>query len=185
VSFPAPLDDCYDAMAWVYRNIRKHGGDPTRIHLGGHSAGGHLAALAALRPGGFAARGIPEDFLAACHPMSTPFDLRAGERVGPEQAAIEEFLGSVDPADASPITFVGRKSLPFFISYGARDMARIVTESRQMAAALRAAGTPVIEQEYAGLDHFEVNEKCGDVDFPWVQTMRSCLGSCWPSQATG
>lgn len=33
------------AVAWVWRNIHRFGGDPRRMMLVGHSAGGHLAAL--------------------------------------------------------------------------------------------------------------------------------------------
>jgi arylformamidase len=33
------------ALAWVWRNIEKYGGDPARITVIGHSAGGHLAAM--------------------------------------------------------------------------------------------------------------------------------------------
>ena len=33
------------AVAWVYRNIAQHGGNPERITVIGHSAGGHLAAM--------------------------------------------------------------------------------------------------------------------------------------------
>jgi arylformamidase len=33
------------AVAWVYKNIDKYGGDPNRITVAGHSAGGHLAAM--------------------------------------------------------------------------------------------------------------------------------------------
>jgi arylformamidase len=33
------------AVAWTWRHAREHGGDPRRIVVGGHSAGGHLAAM--------------------------------------------------------------------------------------------------------------------------------------------
>jgi arylformamidase len=35
------------SVAWVYRNIARYGGDPSRITVAGHSAGGHLAAMLA------------------------------------------------------------------------------------------------------------------------------------------
>ncbi|MGH6797642.1 MAG: alpha/beta hydrolase, partial [Roseiarcus sp.] len=39
--FPSQLDDTLDAVRWVHRNVERHGGDPRKIHLGGHSSGGH------------------------------------------------------------------------------------------------------------------------------------------------
>jgi arylformamidase len=44
------LDDITSALAWITANIDQYGGDPARLFIGGHSAGGHLAALVALRP---------------------------------------------------------------------------------------------------------------------------------------
>ncbi|MDJ0323340.1 alpha/beta hydrolase [Cryobacterium sp. PH31-AA6] len=41
------LEDANDVLDWVARNIERFGGDPTRIVLGGDSAGGHIAALLA------------------------------------------------------------------------------------------------------------------------------------------
>ncbi len=49
--YPAQIHDVYDAIAAAYRGIGEHGGDPDRLFIGGHSAGGHLAALAALTQG--------------------------------------------------------------------------------------------------------------------------------------
>jgi acetyl esterase/lipase len=37
------------AVKWVHENISKYGGDPERIFISGHSAGGHLAALVAVK----------------------------------------------------------------------------------------------------------------------------------------
>src|SRR5262249_20460655 len=47
VRHPEHIKDAARAFAWTCENISKHGGDPRRIFVGGHSAGGHLATLLA------------------------------------------------------------------------------------------------------------------------------------------
>ncbi len=47
--FPAASDDAWAALTWVATTIGEHGGDPTRLAVGGDSAGGNLAALVAVR----------------------------------------------------------------------------------------------------------------------------------------
>ena len=39
--YPAGYNDVADAVAWLHKNIARYGGDPRRIFIGGHSAGGH------------------------------------------------------------------------------------------------------------------------------------------------
>lgn len=47
---PAQVEDTARAVKWVYDNIAKYGGDPFQIHISGHSAGAHIAALLATDP---------------------------------------------------------------------------------------------------------------------------------------
>ena len=46
--YPAPIDDCYAGLAWVFANAKSLGIDPTRIGIHGVSGGGGLAAALAL-----------------------------------------------------------------------------------------------------------------------------------------
>lgn len=46
--FPAPLQDCYEGVKWASNNIAKYKGDPSRLAVGGDSAGGNLAAAVTL-----------------------------------------------------------------------------------------------------------------------------------------
>ena len=48
VEHPEHAEDAARSLAWVYRNIAKHGGNPDAVYISGHSAGAYLAALLAL-----------------------------------------------------------------------------------------------------------------------------------------
>ena len=48
--FPAHIVDVKRAIAWIREHIAEYGGDPSYLAITGGSAGGHLAALAALTP---------------------------------------------------------------------------------------------------------------------------------------
>ncbi|CAI7871863.1 unnamed protein product, partial [Closterium sp. NIES-54] len=43
------LDDVTRGIGWVLQNIHRYGGDPSRVHLAGQSAGAHLSSVAIIR----------------------------------------------------------------------------------------------------------------------------------------
>jgi acetyl esterase len=47
--FPIPLNDCYAATTWVFKNAQSINGDPARIAIGGPSAGGNISAAVCLK----------------------------------------------------------------------------------------------------------------------------------------
>ncbi|GAA4397968.1 alpha/beta hydrolase [Nibrella viscosa] len=61
VEVPAMADDCARAVAWTQQHIADYGGDPNRIYVLGHSAGGGLAALLATKDDLFTSKGIAQN----------------------------------------------------------------------------------------------------------------------------
>ena len=59
VCHPAHCMDAAAALVWVAENAARFGGDPSRIHVMGHSAGAHIAAMLAVEPAILHAAGLP------------------------------------------------------------------------------------------------------------------------------
>jgi arylformamidase len=174
VRFPAPLDDTIDGLAWVHRNVARWGGDPRRISIGGHSAGGHLAALATLRRDALEARGLPADLIRACLPVSAPFDLRSDDPVRRQKVAA--FLENPNDVEAaSPIAHVQGNRTPFLVTCGSADLPELIPQASRMTTALAHAGARADLLMLEGRNHFNTHEDCGLADSPWVQKARALL----------
>jgi arylformamidase len=167
--FPTGFEDCADALACVWRRAADFGADAERVFVGGHSAGGHYAALLAVTSQWRAARGLPSALPRGCLPVSGVY------RFGPESgmSVRPRFLGPVPDgkaeAAASPLESLEPGTCPpFFLSHGARDFPHLARQAGEMARALRAAGVPVREAVLADCDHFEASIAAGDADREWV-----------------
>ena len=129
---PAQMEDVAAAVAWTVKIIERFGGDPRRIYLGGHSAGGHLAALLALDPRYLAAHQLEPSLLGGVIAMS-----------GVYQVVNQEHVFGSDPEawkQASPQTFIRPDAPPFVITWCQWDYATLPAQARQFHAALRQAG---------------------------------------------
>jgi arylformamidase len=174
--FPAQLEDTLALLAWAATEVERNGGDPRRIFIGGHSAGGHLAALATLRRDIWRRHGLAEGTVRACFPVSTTFDYR-----GVSEDAGSFLAGAQDAAPASPIAYVEGNRVPFLIAYGGADFERARGTSAAMAAALTSAGGAAVEMEVPGADHFEMSLGLGDPAHPWTRAVRAWLAAGGPA----
>ena len=166
--FPTGFDDAADAVAWVHANIGAHGGDAARIFVGGHSAGGHYAALLAVTRVWRDERGLPADVVRGALPVSGVyrFDAASGLTTRPR------FLGSQGLDDsalnASPLLRIKPEvAAPFLVTHGDRDFPHLVVQAAQMIDALRAVGVPADHHVLEDCDHFEASLASGDVRSGW------------------
>lgn len=174
--YPGPAHDCADALAWVHEHIARYGGDRRRLFYGGHSAGGHLSALVALDPSLKRSRGLPDDVVKACFPVSGIYDLRAGVEGEVDRMLVRGFLADEAQAeDASPLCHARGNRVPFYLAHGERDLPEMIPQSRAMARALGEQPAMVSVQEFRGYDHFDTSERCDRADHPWVRTVREWM----------
>jgi acetyl esterase/lipase len=78
VQHPAHVQDVARAVAWTRQNIAKHGGDPERLYLAGHSAGGHLVALLATDESYLRAEGLKTADIKGVIAISGPYRIKRG-----------------------------------------------------------------------------------------------------------
>ncbi|MDQ6685128.1 MAG: alpha/beta hydrolase [Pseudomonadota bacterium] len=123
------------AVAWTFRNIAAYGGDPGRIAVGGHSAGGQLTAMCLNTD--WADWGLPPDPLAAALPISGVFDI-APLRHSYLQPEIQLDDGLI--ARNSPLFHVRRCATPLLTSWGGDESAEFARQSEAFHAAWLSCG---------------------------------------------
>ncbi|MCW2866085.1 MAG: alpha/beta hydrolase, partial [Marmoricola sp.] len=170
--FPAQVIDVKKAIAWTRENIASYGGDPDYLVVTGGSAGGHLAALAALTPGKADWQPGFEDAdtsVAACVPFYGVYDFAGLTGLRSAKAMRNGFLApkvlQKDPVadreafvDASPLAHVNADAPDFFCLHGANDSLVDVRQAHTFVAELKKVSrASVTYAEFPGAQHaFEV-----------------------------
>ena len=132
---PAYVDDAAAAFAWTLRNIARHGGDPRKVFLGGHSAGGYLALLVGfdesrLRPYGFRLKDVA-GIAQVSGQVFTHYTVR-------EERGLARHVTISD--EAAPAFFVRKALPPVLTLYAENDMAGRAEENLYLLAMLKGAG---------------------------------------------
>lgn len=164
--FPAQIHDVTAAIRFLRANAARWNVDPDRIGIWGHSAGAHLAALAAATAdtGAFAGEGGNVGVSGAVRAvvaLAPPTVFLVERPLRPHWPAAFDLLGGEldDPAVrerarlASPQTHVGAGAPPLLVVHGDADTAVPIADGRSLVAAWREAGAEARLVEVPGEGH--------------------------------
>lgn len=166
VKHPEHVRDVAAALRWVRDHISEHGGDPARVCLGGHSAGGHLAALVTLDHRWLAEVDVDPAFIRGVAALSGVYDLRRMAQVTYlRQKLIAPAFGD-DPQAleaASPTTYVAAGAPPFWLNNAEIDWG-LQRDAAAFADKLRAVDVSVERTVTPETTHITEITRVGDPD---------------------
>lgn len=150
------------AVAWVIDHAGELGGDPRRVLVAGHSAGGHLTAVAMNDrrvAGGVAISGIYD-----LEPIRLNY--------------LNEKLG-LDPAEAarnSPLLHLPTEAGPLVVTVGLDELPELVRQSEEYAAAWRERGLAGRYLPLPGHEHFSILEEMARPDGAIFRALQQLAG---------
>jgi acetyl esterase/lipase len=156
VTFDEQFDDCAQAIRWVHDHVADYRGDPDRIVLAGHSAGGHIAALAAFDDARLTAAGVDVTALRGYAAMSPILDLAQFAASGSADAPIATEVFGDQLAAYSPSTYFHAGGAPVLIMLGERDQPFLLDQVPPAVAQLAALGAPATFAQIAGATHDDI-----------------------------
>lgn len=146
------------ALAWTWRHAAEHGGDPSRIVVAGHSAGGHLAAMLLACDWAKVGADLPPGLVAAALSVSGLFDLeplRHTPFLAPDlrltEAAVPRLSPAAWPAPRGPLVAV----------VGGDESEEFHRQNRLIRQAWGEAVVPVCEA-IPGTNHLSVMHDLAD-----------------------
>jgi arylformamidase len=150
-------DQVRRAVAWVHKNAKSFGGDPERIFLTSQSSGAHLGGNVVTTD--WKEYGVPDNVVKGALLCSGMYDLkpvRLSKR--------SEYVAFTDEVEEklSSQRHLDRLNCPLIVAYGTYETPEFQRQNREFAAAVKAAGKPVMLLVAEGYNHFEMTEMLGN-----------------------
>jgi arylformamidase len=137
-------------VTWVIERSNEIGGDPARVYVSGHSAGGHLTAMAMLDPG--VAGGLAISGIYDLEPIRLNY---LNEKLG---------LDAAEEDRNSPIRHLPAQAAPLVVTVGLGELPELVRQSEEFAAAWKRHGLRGTYLPVAKHDHFSILEELARPD---------------------
>lgn len=148
VKFPLFIDDGALAVAWAQKHAHEFGGDPQRIVLMGHSAGGHEAAFLAYDRQLLQKAGADPEYIVGLVGLSGPYAL------APDTQILNTIFASpYTEADWQPVRFVTSQSPPTLLVHGTADDVVSIKHAEKLRDVLQANQVRVETQFYPEKSH--------------------------------
>jgi arylformamidase len=171
IRLPDIVDQLRRAVGWIYRNAAGFGGDPERIHLIGHSSGGHLASV--LLTTDWPRYGAPETVLKSGTCVSGMYDLKP---VLLSARGNYVKLSADEEDELSAERHLDRVRCPILIAYGDRESPEFQRHGRSFAAGLQRNGRPSRLLVLSGCNHFEGIATMTDPRSPLARAVLTQVG---------
>ena len=152
-------------VAWLAREGGAYGIDPTRISAGGHSAGGHLAAMLAVD-------GWQGDFGLDRHPVGFACSVSGLYELDPIHFSYQQEVLQLDAAqvaEQSPVRLSPKGAAPLICAVGGDESEVFLDQQAEFAAAW---GDKVEQVPLPGRNHFTAIHALGEADHPLFQAVR-------------
>jgi arylformamidase len=143
----------YSSLSWLHGNAPNYDINAKALHVGGHSAGGHLTAMACSN-NWQETYGVPSEIIHTATPISGIFDLLPMQRTFVNEALK---LSSAQIEGYSPIHQIPPNShISMLMAYGGNESSEFARQTNDYAAAWRGAGNAVEIVGMPGFHHFDV-----------------------------
>ena len=150
------------ALAWIHEHAGELSGDRDRIHVAGHSAGGHLVGML-LATDWEPDHGVPGDAIKGACTLSGLFDLAPFPHSFLQPALR---LTAEQVQRCSPIRHLPDDAGPLIVTYGGRESSELRRQSEDFLAAWRARGLPAERVDQPDRNHYTAIEDFLDAGSP-------------------